>query len=383
VGIASVHETTTRDLRKAEQALEAARREFPSDVGALRALAEFYQRQRQMPAVNILLDRASADARRSLAAGRFSPVLFEVLETVHELRGKRDAARVAEAVMAALEGGATTVTGAGGRGGDPRLDDLLAPEALTASLRALLVRAGDALDAASALDLKALHAQPLAPGMAQSRIAAIASSLGIPPVQVLMSPQLGRTCVPSTSAPPCVVVGEPLVAVMAEPAAAFVVTRALKLVQAHASALVRTSPSDLAVLVAAWLQAHNASWTPQGVAPAALADAKRRLHAALPKQPDPDLGTIALEVAGTLGPHLATLGASTIGWADRIALLAVGDPNAALDGIAWSLGMNGGAPKDPEQRAAWVLHTAEVRDLLVFAVSDAFAEARAKAGISA
>ena len=77
------------------------------------------------------------------------------------------------------------------------------------------------------------------------------------------------------------------------------------------------------------------------------------------------------------------MGASTIAWADRVALLSIGDPNAALDGIAWSLGMTGGAPKDPDTRSAWVLHTAEVRDLLVFGVSDAFAEARTKAGISA
>ena len=206
--IASIHETITRDLRKAEQALEAARRESPGDVGALRGLAEFYQRQKQLPAVNILLDRASADARRALAAGRFAPALFEVLQAVHDLRGKRDAARVAAAAMAALAGqpsspgGAAVLRGAGGRGGDPRLDDLLAPEALTASLRALLVRAGDALDVASALDLRTLHAQPLAPGVAQSRVAAIAASLGIPPVQVFISPQLGRTCVPNASAPP-------------------------------------------------------------------------------------------------------------------------------------------------------------------------------------
>jgi tetratricopeptide (TPR) repeat protein len=380
--IASIHETTTRDLRKAEQALEAARREFPNDVGALRALAEFYQRQRQMPAVNILLDRASADARRALATGRFSPALFEVLQLVHELRGKRDAARVAAATLAALEGNEASVPGAGGRAGDPRLDDLLAPEAVNSGLRAMLARAGDALDVASALDLRALHAQPLGPGAAQSRIAAIASSLGIPPVQVLVSPQLGKTCVPSASAPPCIVLGEPLVGAMAEPAAAFAVTRALKLVQAHASALVRTPPADLAVLVAAWLTSFNPAWTPQGVAPAALENAKRRLAPAIPRNVDPEIGTIALEVAGTLGPHLATLGSSTIAWGDRVALLAVGDPNAALDGIAWSIGMTDGAPKDPERRTVWVLHTAEARDLLAFSTGDAFAEARAKAGIT-
>ena len=284
--------------------------------------------------------------------------------------------------MAALEGRATTVTGAGGRSGDPRLDDLLAPEALTASLRALLVRAGDALDVASALDLRALHVQPLAPGLAQSRVAAIASSLGVPPVQVLMSPQLGRTCVPSASEPPCVVIGEPLVAVMAEPAAAFVVTRALKLVQAHASALVRTPPAELAVLVAAWLQALNPSWTPQGVAPASLADAKRRLQAGLPRQPDPSLGTIALEVAGTLAPHLATLGASTIAWADRVALLAVGDPNAALDGVAWSLGEERRRPEGPgAARRLGPAHPRGPRSARLRG-QRRFAEARSRAGIS-
>src|SRR5262249_10213596 len=41
VEIASIYETTMRDPRKAEQALESARRESPQDVGALRALAEF------------------------------------------------------------------------------------------------------------------------------------------------------------------------------------------------------------------------------------------------------------------------------------------------------------------------------------------------------
>jgi hypothetical protein len=44
--------------------------------------------------------------------------------------------------------------------------------------------------------------------------------------------------------------------------------------------------------------------------------------------------------------------------------------------------MNDGAPKDLDRRAAWVLHTAEVRDLLVFGTSDAYAEARTRAGIT-
>ena len=42
--LATIHEQTAHDNRRAEQTLEAARREFPQDVSLLRALAEFYAR---------------------------------------------------------------------------------------------------------------------------------------------------------------------------------------------------------------------------------------------------------------------------------------------------------------------------------------------------
>src|SRR5690606_31778036 len=148
VELARIHETVGRDARRAEQSLEAVRKEFPTSVAALRAMAEFYARQRQMPATQILLDRAASDARRSFAAGRFVTSLFEVLHAAYELRGKKDAARVVAASLAALEGQPADIEGADARAVDPRLDDLLAPDLLSPALRALLAHAGDALDAA-------------------------------------------------------------------------------------------------------------------------------------------------------------------------------------------------------------------------------------------
>src|SRR5207302_800511 len=71
IEMSGIYESTGHDNRKAEQALETARRELPTDVVVLRALVEFYTRHRQLPAVNILLDRVSGDARRAFAAGRF------------------------------------------------------------------------------------------------------------------------------------------------------------------------------------------------------------------------------------------------------------------------------------------------------------------------
>ena len=72
VELAFIHEQTGHDNRRAEQSFEAARREFPQDVGVLRALIGFYSRHNQTTAINVLLDRAGGDARRALTAGRFT-----------------------------------------------------------------------------------------------------------------------------------------------------------------------------------------------------------------------------------------------------------------------------------------------------------------------
>ncbi|HEX7664319.1 MAG TPA: hypothetical protein VF407_07415, partial [Polyangiaceae bacterium] len=135
------------------------------------------------------------------------------------------------------------------------------------------------------------------------------------------------------------------------------------------------------VLIAGWLQVFNPSWVPQGLNPAALADAVRRVHAVLPRRQDPDVGLIALEVAGSLGNQAGALGPGALAWADRAGLLAVGDMGAALDGIAWVMGMPNGAPRGPAERAAWIGRTPEAKELVGYSVSDSYAEARMRAGL--
>jgi tetratricopeptide (TPR) repeat protein len=378
--LAAIHEHVGHDNRRAEQTLEALRREFPQDVGVLRALAEFYTSHHQAPAVNILLDRAGGDARRALAAGRISPALFDVLGAVFDLRGKKDAGRVARAMQAALSGQPAEIGGGGHRALDPKLDDLLAPEGLTAPVRALLVKTGDALDQVSPVDLRALKAIALPAEAPIARLAAgIAQAIGLGAIQVLVSPKLGAVCIPVGSSPPVIVVGESLPA--NERFAAFLVLRSLKLVHARASALARPAPADLAVLVSAWLKCFNPKWQPQGVNSALLNAVGGRLQAVLPRNVDPDVATIALEAAAAVGAQAAALGVHAIAWADRVALLALGDCNAALDAIAAAGGALAGAPRDPKERAAWVARTPAARDLVSFAVTDAFAEARAQLGL--
>jgi hypothetical protein len=192
---------------------------------------------------------------------------------------------------------------------------------------------------------------------------------------------------PVGSAPPTLVIGEGIA--QDERIGAFLALRALKLVRAKASALGRTVPGELGVLVSAWLKCFNPSWSPQGINPSALTTAMGRIQAALPKNLEPEVGALALEIAGAIGTRQATLGPAALAWANRVAFLALGDPNAALDAIAsagspGAVGVAGppkSAPRDPKERAAWVARTPEARDLVAFGVTDAFAEARARLGL--
>jgi tetratricopeptide (TPR) repeat protein len=389
IELSAIQEQVARDNRKAEQTLEGARRESPQDVALLRALAEFYTRHRQTPAVNILLDRAGADARRALTAGRLVPASFEILATVFELRGRTDAARVSLAMLATLEGRPVDLRGAGvERAFDPQLDELLAPEAISQPMRGLLAKTGDALDAVAPVDLRTLRACPIGPDTSIARlVAGAAAAIDLGSVTVLVSPRLGAVCIPVGSTPPTILVGETLAT--DERIASFLVLRALKLVRVKASALARTVPGELGVLVSAWLKCFNETWEPQGINPASLSVPMARIQAALPRSLDPDLGVVALEVAGAIGTRQATLGPAALAWANRAAFLALGDPNAALDAIASAgapgvVGVAGpprAAPRDAKERAAWVARTPEARDLVAFGVADAFAEARSRLGL--
>ena len=149
-------------------------------------------------------------------------------------------------------------------------------------------------------------------------------------------------------------------------------------------------PGELGVLVSAWLKCFNPTWQPQGINAGSLTTALGRIQAALPRNMASDVGVLALEVAGSIGTRQATLGPAALAWANRVAFLALGDPNAALDAIA-SAGAPGAvgvagppkvAPREAKERAAWVaLLPPEARDLVAFGVTDAFAEARARLGL--
>jgi tetratricopeptide (TPR) repeat protein len=381
--LAGIYETVG-DTKKAEATLLQARKTWPKDDVALAALARFYLRNNQAQAANVLLDRAVADARRALGTGRFEPYLFATVAAVAELRHRPDAARVAKAAVASLEGSNAALQGAGGRAADTKLDDLLAPEVITLAFRDLLARTGSLLDTAVPFDLGSVRASPLPPQLAElgGFVNDLAASYGLPGIQVFTSNVLGSVCVPVSSHPPVLVMGHPLVTSGREDVRNFLVHRALKVLQSNAAAIARTAPIDLWPLIAAYLRAHNTAWAPQGVDQGKLTDFYGRITRAQSRGVDPQIGLLAAEVIGTIGNRASTLNTVINGWGNRAGLLGVGDLNVAITGIAWAGGHTNAPPPTGKDRMTWIGRNAEARELVVFSVSDGYADARSRLGLA-
>jgi cellulose synthase operon protein C len=378
IEMARLHETVGGDVKKAEQALDALRKELPHDTQVLRALAEFHTRNNHTAAVNVLLDRAAADARRALTTGRFELHFFANLATVFELRSNADAAHTAGGTVKALDGQPCDVEGIGLQAAKPELDDYIAPDIFTPAFRELLRKAGSSLDAATQVDLKALRATPPPPqaaGLAQ-QAAELASAFGLAGVQVFVSPAVGPVCMPVSSNPPTLVYGAALVAEPNEAIRNFLTLRALKILQGNVAAFSRTAPIDLWPMTAAFLQVFAPTWNPQGVDANKLRDFKGRIQKHLAQGLGPELGALALEIAGSIGNRASTLQSSANAWGDRCALLATGDATGALEAIAWASGQPAGAPAQSPDRMRWIGRNAEARDVMVWTVSDAYSEAR-------
>src|SRR5262249_53935522 len=159
-----------------------------------------------------------------------------------------------------------------------------------------------------------------------------------PSIQVHVSSVLGATCVAAGAHPPSIVLGQALVASNRDDVRRFLIHRALKVLQTNTGAFSRTAPIDLWPLLAAYLKAHSPSFVPQGIDGAKLTDAYARVKRAMPAQPDPQLGLLAADVIGSIGNRASTLNTAVNGWGARAGLLAVGDPNVALMGVAWAGG---------------------------------------------
>ncbi|MBM4364357.1 MAG: hypothetical protein FJ104_16890, partial [Deltaproteobacteria bacterium] len=384
LGLARVHELAGDDQKAALSVLEKARKAWPHDPLVLRATAELLRRAGDTPALTVLLDRSAAEARRALAHGRFEVHFFAILSVVAEIRGDARSAALTTAVLDSIECRPSgRVAGAGTAALDPTLDDLIAPDLLSPALRGLLTALPGVLDGAFPVDLRSLRAIPLPLERARQgeEARALAEAAGLRGLEVLESTTLGVTVVPASSAPPRLVVGTELLTHPDAGVRQAALARAVKILATHGAALSRLAPIELGPAIGALLAILAPSHQPQGVDAARLADARRRLEPAIGPGKIDQLGTAALEVAGTLGNRTSQLGQALGQWGTRVALLATGNPDSCLRAVAAALDQPEGPPAVAADRLKWVLRHPEARDLGVFATSEAVTAASERLGL--
>ncbi|MCU0691811.1 MAG: tetratricopeptide repeat protein, partial [Polyangiaceae bacterium] len=383
IQLALIHEQAEGDVPKAKGVLERVYKQAPTWAPSLGALARFYQRHGEEGALNVLLERSANDARRALRTGRFNRDLFSVLETVAALRSNEAMQLVARAAVAAIEGENMLLLPAAGPAAlSVDLDDVIAPELLTAPLRALLKRAGHVLDAAFPMDLQALRAGDLPPSVGDlaASVSRVADTTGLTSFSAFVSPALGPTCVPVSSSPAVIIIGASLLSSHDELVRDFLILRALKIVQTRGCVLSRTAPIDLLPVVAAFIKGLAPSYVPSGVDPRRFDDAFERISAVRGASVEPDVAALALELGAGLDNRASTLNVAVNGWGDRAALLAQGSLESALNGIAWAGGHPSGPPSSGRDRMTWIGRNAEARELIVFLASDEYGEARSRLG---
>ena len=96
----------------------------------------------------------------------------------------------------------------------------------------------------------------------------------------------------------------------------------------------------------------------------------------LPQGHDNIMSPLAQDVVVALGNRASQLGEAVYAWGSRTALLSLGDPAIALEAMTFAVGSGPLQSTDVPERIKWIARHAEARNVMVFAVSDAYLRLR-------
>jgi hypothetical protein len=365
-----------------ESLLEQARRTWSDDPGVLEVEVAHYEVLGHPGTARVIVERAVSTARAAIAAGRIEAASFEALEVAARLNHDVEAARAARAMARAIGGGARSeLPGAGGRAGDPDLDELTAPAPLSPELRRLLYDAGAAIERAYGADPRRESVSP-APDAIATSVCELALGFGLEPVRVFLSEELGGDCRCYGTSPVCVLLGRTLVE-NADPAVqTFLVLRALAIAKVNGCALSRMAPEEGWSTLGGFLACFGPSMAAWGPETERVLLARNRIRPHVTWVPEPQLVDRVAALMDETLPAAGLIGDALYRWGTRVALLGIGDPVVALEGLITS-DPRGIQPVSEESRLRWIAGHAEAKDLVSFGVSEAYITARRRAGLAA
>jgi tetratricopeptide (TPR) repeat protein len=379
-----IHDQGFQNPRKAEAALQEARRIHPRDPETIDAGAAFYKAHGGGPPLLMWLDLAASALRDSVADTPAEPDAYRALARSLELRGRRDATRATLAVLDAIgEASQRERLGLGGYGAtattallDGATGDLVAPSGLPTSLRKVFARMADGFASLASTDPRehgAAKADRLSP-RDPPRMAAqkIARELGLPDLEVYAIATGRRPDVVLPGDPPVLVTTRAGLGGADDAEAAFRAGRAAWLARNRLAAPLLHSDADLGLLLLGLVRQFDARF-PVDADEAAVEEAGRRIGRHIPRRERDAILPFALEAAGSRALDGATVRGAIAAAADAAGLLVCGRIDAALRAVAKDAGVGG-----PKQAAA----TPRGSRLLSFAVSEPYFEARRLAGIA-
>jgi hypothetical protein len=162
----------------------------------------------------------------------------------------------------------------------------------------------------------------------------------------------------------------------------FLVLRALAIAKANGCALSRMTPDQVWAIVAGFFACFGPAWPVSGADAQRLLAARNKIRPHLTWVPEPDLSDRVTALMADVLPRAGEIGEALCRWGTRVALLGVGDPTVALDGLIES-DPRGARPSGEEARMRWIAGHPEAKDLVSYGVSEAYIAARQRAGLAA
>jgi hypothetical protein len=366
--------------REAEALLEQAHRTWPDSPEVLVAQVEHYRRMGNPNTASVLLDRAVHATRNAVLAGRLEPSLFRTLDQAARLGGDAEGSRLAQVALAALEGHPLRIAGAGAQAGQQRFDDLIAPAPLSSGFRRLLYGAGAAIERAYGPDPTTWDMSPM-PDAQSAQVRTVAAAFGLQDVRVAISDEVGCDCLVLFGSPLVVVFGRALLGHENPRVRDFLLLRSLKIAQVNACALSRMSATELWSAVAGFLACFSTPWRAEGQDAQRLVAARNRIRPHVTATLSRELTALTAALTSNIVPQAAQLGDALWRWASRVAFFGVGELAVALESLSAVAGTRAAMPRDLDSRVRWIASSSPARDLVGYSVSEAYTEARRRAGL--
>ncbi|MCA9601216.1 MAG: tetratricopeptide repeat protein, partial [Myxococcales bacterium] len=376
--------------RECEELLDRVRRDWPTDLDVIRALADLYAHQGARAAHALHLNRAIADLRDAFVNDpsdeRTLPTLVEVYRWQSRLDAARATASVATALgiarldVAKVVDAAGAIPGAGKAAFDPMLDDILAPDALQPATRAVLEHASPVFEKVSKLETSWVLSSRRVPDR-DPRIAAplrrAKEWLGRE-VTVYETDKLGRVCFPVQSEPLEILMGRRLLDACTEDECLFLLLRAGKVSLAGLGVVTRVEMEHLATLLRSIRFAFDLD--PMATASKQEATVAARISKAIGKKEREALLPL-VRAASTRPDYEArriALAACELG--DRAALVATGSVPAGMGALLKMAGVSRPMTGPTNVRAAGLARVEEALGLVLFGLSEEHFEARMRTG---